>query len=327
MENDLVSIVVPVYNVENYLRKCLDSIIGQTYENIEIIIVNDGSTDNSLDICEEYKKKDDRIIIISKENGGLSDARNKGIDIAKGKYITFIDSDDYVDLEFISIMVSNIEKNNSDISIISHRVIYPNTIIDKSTKEEYVSGPEDILERMLYDRGIDVSAWAKLYKTSLFEHIRYPVGRLYEDSATTYKLIDNAKIISVKSVPLYNYVVRENSIANNNFSEKKMDLITSTKEMTDYIKDKYSGLIKGCERRLVYAYLSTLTQLARSNTRNKVIERELISFIKKNGKSVFWDKNTPKRDKFGILISFGGFTIFKLAWNTYTLIENRSISK
>ena len=148
-----VSIIIPAYNAEKTIKKCLNSVCNQTYENIEIIIVNDGSTDNSLDICEEYEKKDDRIIIISKENGGLSDARNKGIDIAKGKYITFIDSDDYVDLEFISIMVSNIEKNNSDISIISHRVIYPNTIIDKSTKEEYVSGPEDILERMLFDLG------------------------------------------------------------------------------------------------------------------------------------------------------------------------------
>ena len=325
MEEDLVSIVVPVYNVEQYLEKSINSIINQSYKKIEIIIVNDGSTDGSLEICNSFKKKDNRIEIISKQNGGLSDARNVGIERAKGKYITFIDSDDYIDDNYVEAMISSIKENDSDICIASHRVLYPNTIIDKSTKQNYVANSKEILSKMLYDDGIDVSAWAKLYKTELLSSIKYPVGRLYEDSATTYKLIDSATKICVNSVPIYNYIVRANSIANVKFNEKKFDLIKSTEEMTDYIKSKYPELEKGCKRRLVYAYLSTLTQLARSNEKDKKAEKKLIKFIRKNGLSVLFDKKTPKRDKFGIISSFLGFKIYKFAWNTYTQLENRNV--
>lgn len=315
--NDLISVIVPIYNVEKYLRKSIDSLINQSYKNIEIILIDDGSTDNCCTICDEYAIKDSRIKVIHKENGGLSDARNKGIDIAKGKYITFIDSDDYVELNYIDILYNTIIKYKADISIVGHRVWYEKNNFERAWYKEYVNKPKEILEKILYDDGIDLSAWAKLYKTELFKQIRFPKGRIFEDSATTYKLVDKSEKIAVNSIPLYNYIIRFNSISNASFSEKKMELITSTKEMTDYIRQKYPELSKGCDRRLMYAYLSTLTQFVKSGSKNKEIETQLLTYINENKKSILKDKRVHKRDKIALYSLTFGLKSYKLMWNIY----------
>ena len=239
----LISIVLPIYNVEKYIEKCMDSVLNQTYKNIEVILVDDGSPDRCPKICEEYAKKDNRIKVVHKENGGLSDARNAGIKVANGEYITFIDSDDYVDEDYVEFLYNNIEKTNADIAIGAHRVLYDSgKVIEKATHENSVLKPKEVLERILYDDGIDLSAWGKLYKISLFDDIKFPKGRLFEDSATTYMLVDKAKKIAVNSESKYNYIIRKDSISNASFSPQKMDLITSTREMSEYIKNKYPDL-------------------------------------------------------------------------------------
>ena len=323
-EKDLISIVIPVYNVEKYLQKCVESVKNQTYKNIEIILVNDGSTDKCTEICEKLKKEDGRIKVIHKKNGGLSDARNVGINNASGNYISFIDSDDYVEKNYISLLYDTLVSYNADMSIASHMVIYEKNHIDKSTGLEFKDNAENILEKMLYDDGIDLSAWGKLYKKQLFDEVRFPKGRLFEDSATTYKLIDKSEIIAVYSKPVYNYIIRRNSISNEEFSERKLDLIVSTKEMTDYIRNKYPNLSKACDRRLMYAYLSTLTQLSKSNIRNKKIENELMGYIKVHRKEILKDKKAPKRDKIGIISTMMGFQCFKYVWMIYSKITGRS---
>ncbi len=323
-DNELISIVIPIYKVEEYLKKCITSVLEQTYSNLEIILVDDGSPDNCGKICDEYAKKDERIKVIHKENGGLSDARNAGIIQATGNYITFIDSDDYVDENYVELLYTTLVSNEADISIASHRVLYNKKCIDKSTNENFCGKPELILEKILYDDGVDLSAWGKLYKINLFSKVKFPKGRLYEDSATTYQLIDMSKEIAVYSKPVYNYVIREESISNNKFSEKKLDLITSTKEMTDFIRNKYPDLENACNRRLMYAYLSTLTQLAKSEEKNKEIEIELKNYIKNNRKSVIKDKKTPKRDKFGIYSLMFGFEFYKFIWKSYSKLSGRS---
>ena len=324
-KDPLISIVIPAYKVEKYLEKCIDSVINQTYTNLEIILVDDGSPDNCPKICDEYAKKDSRIKVIHKENGGLSDARNKGIEIASGEYISFIDSDDYISQNYVEMLYENIKKYDSDIAIGGHKVLYDDgKIINRYTNEEFCISPKEALNKILYDDGIDLSAWAKLYKKDLFENIKYPVGRLYEDSATTYKLIDLAKKVSVHSVPIYFYIMRSESITNNNFSEKKLDLITSTKEMTEYIQIKYPELKAGCDRRLIYAYLSTLTQLTKSKVKYPKIQNELILFIKKNQAKILMDKRVPKRDKLGILSLNLGFNFYKLSWNFYSIFRGEN---
>lgn len=318
----LISVIVPIYNVEKYLDKCVNSILNQTYKNLEIILVDDGSPDNCPKMCDEYAKLDKRIKVIHKENGGLSDARNYGIDLSNGEYLSFVDSDDYVAADYVETLYKTIKKDTSDLAICGHVVLYTNgKKINRYTNENYNANSETILNKLLYDDGIDLSACSKLYRKDLFNMVRYPVGRLYEDAATTYKLIDLAEKISVNSLPIYYYIIRDDSISNNEFSNKKIDLITSTKEMTDYIRNKYPNLSDACDRRLMYAYLSTLTQLARSNTRHKKIEKNLIKYIRDNKKTIIKNKKVPKRDKYGIITACVGFNFYKLSWRLYSIFR------
>lgn len=314
---ELISVVIPVYKVEKYLEKCIESLLKQTYTKLEIILVDDGSPDNCGKICDDYAQKYSQIKVIHKENGGLSDARNTGIIHSKGSYITFIDSDDYVDEEYIEVLYNSIISNDADLSVVAHRVLYEKNCIDKSTSEMFCANSEIILEKILYDDGVDLSAWGKLYKISLFDEIKFPKGRLYEDSATTYKLIDSSEKIVVYSKALYNYVIRNDSISNNEFHEKKMDLITSTKEMTDFIKNKYPDLENACDRRLMYSYLSTLTQLAMSNKKFPEEQAKMMNYIKNNRLKILRDNRIPKRDKIALISTMFGFNTFRIMWNTY----------
>lgn len=315
--NPLVSVIIPVYNVEQYLDKCVQSVINQTYKNIEIILVDDGSPDKCPKMCDEYSVCDKRIKVIHKSNGGLSDARNAGIDAASGEYITFIDSDDYVEHNYVDLLVKEIIEYNADISCGKHNVIYEDRVIKQFSGNHYVLKPEEAFDMMLYHNDMDVSAWAKLYKKSLFDEVRFPVGRLYEDAATTYRLIDKSEVIVLYSVPIYNYIMRDNSITNNGFSERKLDLISSTREMTDYIRIHYPKLTDGCDRRLVYAYLSTLTQTLKANNVDKSIINNLTKYIKENGKGVLKDPKAPRRDKIAIICNMVSYSFFKVSWSLY----------
>ena len=323
-ENDLISVILPIYNVEPYLERAVDSIIKQTYRNIEIILVDDGSPDNCGNICDAYAKQDKRIIVIHKENGGLSDARNVGIKKASGKYITLVDSDDYVDDDYVEFLYSLIKNSGADMSICSHTVLYDNgTILTKATHELCVLDKKKVLERILYDDGIDLSAWAKMYDAKLFENVQYPKRRLFEDAATTYLLVDQCRKIAFGSESKYYYMIRSNSITTNNFSSKKLELITSTQEMTEYIKNKYPDLGNAADRRLMYAYLSTLSQLANCSERHLEEERFLIDYVKKNGLKFLKNKKVKKRDKFGIITAIMGFPIYKVSWNLYRKVTGR----
>ena len=317
----LISVIVPIWNVEKYLDKCIDSIVKQTYTNLEIILVDDESPDNCPKMCDEWAKKDNRIKVIHKKNGGLSDARNAGIDISTGDYITFIDSDDYVELNYVKFLYNNLIQNNADISMGKQYVRYPNKTLNTGSGNIYVVNPHDCFDMLLYSEDFDVSAWGKLYKKELFSDIRFPKGRIFEDAATTYKLIDKSKKVILNSQPIYNYIMRENSIINAEFKENKFDLITSTFEMTDYISNKYPDLKQACERRNMYAYLSTLAQLAKSKNKNKKYLNRLMTYIRKNRKSILKDKRIPSRDRFSLRSTYLGFNFFKLSWRFYLLIR------
>ena len=199
MENKaLISVVIPVYNVEEYISRCISSILEQTYRNLQIILVDDGSTDKSGEICGEYAKVDRRVTVIHQTNGGLSSARNTGIDKATGEYITFVDSDDFVSKEMVAYLFALAKNNDCDIAISTHNIIRG----EKVWKSYNLSGdvkmtPKRCIEKLLYDDGVDTSAWAKLYKLKLFNGVRYPVGKLYEDIATTYKIFLKANIMEL----------------------------------------------------------------------------------------------------------------------------------
>ena len=216
MEKDLISIIIPVYKVEKYLEKCIESVLKQTYTNLQVILVDDGSPDNCGKICDEYAKKDSRIEVIHKVNGGLSDARNVGIAKAKGKYIGFVDSDDYIKEDMYEILINLIKEYDADVSICN--------LYDVIEGKEYIRNKEngikeynriDILKEVLLDKNIQSYAWNKLYKKELFNEIKYPIGKKYEDIGTTFYIFEKCNKVVVTSEPEYYYLKRADSLVNN----------------------------------------------------------------------------------------------------------------
>ncbi len=261
-QDRLVTIVVPIYNVEKYLEKCLESLVKQTYENLQIVLVNDGSTDSSENICRKFMLEDNRIELINKVNGGLSDARNFGIDVTRGEYLLFVDSDDYLSPQTVEICMKTIEYTNADIVEFAVKKIFES---DSDRFETFEFDKNDIqifnhteaLTNILSYR-FKIVAWNKLYKTSLFNSIRYPKGKLHEDEFTTPYLVDNATIYCTVPYSLYAYVQREGSIMNTNFSDRRFDILEAYQERHRYFQEKYGNEYDAI---LDFGYLSILSNL------------------------------------------------------------------
>lgn len=241
----LISIIVPVYKVEKYLEKCIQSIINQTYNNLQIILVDDGSLDNCGKICDEYAKKDNRIEVIHKTNGGLSDARNVGISKAKGKYIGFVDSDDYIEKSMYEDLYNLIEENQSDVCICNfYNVVGNNKSLKNPDNGIQKYNKIDILREILIDSKIQSYAWNKLYKKELFDNIKYPVGKKYEDIGTTFYILEKCNKIIVTGTPEYYYLNRADSIVNNVNEKTIIDYIELITERYDYIEKNLKELGK-----------------------------------------------------------------------------------
>lgn len=245
MKNDLISIIIPVYKVEKYLEKCIESVLKQTYTNLQIILVDDGSPDNCGKICDEYAKKDSRIEVIHKANGGLSDARNVGISKAKGRYIGFVDSDDYIKEDMYEILLNLIKKYDADVSICNlYDVIDGNECIRNKENGIKEYSRLDILKEVLLDKNIQSYAWNKLYKKELFDEIKYPIGKKYEDIGTTFYLFEKCNKIVVTSEPEYYYLKRADSLVNNVTESTILDYTEIIIQRYLYIKQNIKELRK-----------------------------------------------------------------------------------
>ena len=239
--SNLISIIVPVYNVELYIRNCLNSLINQTYKNIEIIIIDDGSTDDSYKICCDFEKNDSRIRLYKKANGGLSSARNYGLDCALGDYISFVDSDDQLDLNYIDVLYNNILKTKAEISLGKIQKIYDNKIRKcHNNIITFYNSNYDILNYLSKSR--DYYACGILFKKSLFDNIRFPEGKFYEDIGTTYKLYSNAEGLCCTNYDGYLYFIRNNSISMQHSEKKLLDGIDFLFKKYTYIRIKYPNM-------------------------------------------------------------------------------------
>lgn len=236
----MISVIVPVYNVEKYIEKCIKSILKQTYTDFELILINDGSTDKSSEICYKYSKIDERIRLINKANGGLSSARNVGIDASIGDYITFVDSDDYISKYMLEELYNCLCNTSSDIAICSFKRIKENEIIIE--KKEFVE-PEILNSKTcfekIYSSKVDefTVAWAKLYKKDLFQKLRYPEGKIHEDEFITYKLFAQANRVAYLDTKLYFYLIRKQSIMNSGFSKKSLVRLEAYSERINYFEN------------------------------------------------------------------------------------------
>ena len=241
--NELISIIVPVYKVEPYIKRCVQSIIEQSYKNIEIILVDDGSPDKSGEICDEFSKKDERIKVIHKPNGGLSDARNAGLKIAKGEYIGFVDSDDYIENDMFECLYKLCTENKAQISIVSYYEYYNGKLISvrKNDKLEKFNKTEAIKE-LLIDSKIQSYAWNKLFKRELFDGIIFPTNKNFEDIATTLLLFEKAEKVVLLEEPKYHYLRRNDSIIGKKNYKTYNDYLNVTYDKFFYLDGKYHEL-------------------------------------------------------------------------------------
>ena len=235
--SDKISIIIPIYNVEKYLRECLDSIINQTYQNLEIILIDDGSPDQCGDICDQYAAVDARIKVIHKQNGGLSDARNTGLDICTGDWISFVDSDDYISPCFIEVMYKSAIENGSEISALywmeefwDQQNYRPKLDEKMENLHTTTISAREALELMFY-RNISLAAQTKLCRRDILNNIRFPFDYHYEDFATTYKEFLHANRVTIIHNKLYAYRLRADSITHQDFSEKKLSVIKICDEL------------------------------------------------------------------------------------------------
>ncbi len=243
--NGMISIIVPVYNVEKYLKRCIDSIIGQTCRDLEIILIDDGSTDACPQICDEYEKKDSRIKVVHRKNGGLSEARNTGLDMATGEYVGFVDSDDYILPEMYEILHQACEENHVAIAVCGRRIVDEN---DRVIKYEFCEeGPsilsaKEALRSFLTMERWDSAAWDKLYRRELFAEIRYPAGVYYEDQNVTARLVDRAGAFYHVGQALYSYRKRRGSITSLSFNQHSMDEVKQAELLKEFVDANYLDL-------------------------------------------------------------------------------------
>lgn len=321
--NPLITIIVPVYNVENYLEKCVASLCSQTYENLEIILIDDGSPDKSGLICDELQEKDERIVVIHQKNTGVSKARNAGLDVMRGEYVTFVDGDDYVAPEFIECLYHAIASKNADIATCGHYRVNPDSSMQKiytlsDDPEEIfcLTGEESIIQ-LFYGKVCSASSGSKLYKKSLFQSVRFPDYIMGEDTFVVYYTFKQAEMIAHTNKPLYYYVQHSSSVTNSRCNYIKF---------YDYVK-LYDHIIRSVGSNVDQAFFAALTnRLIENNfwvymklrnchglyfTEKKHIEDN----IKKYRKYVIANPQAEPRVRAACLLSYGGMHVLDMIYD------------
>lgn len=311
MAKNLISIIVPVYNAEKYLSRCIESILNQTYKNIQLIIINDGSTDKSLEIIEKYAANDNRIVLVDKENTGVSDSRNRGLDIATGEYIGFVDADDYVESEMYEILYQEILSDEADICCCGYQQKFADYRYDIAIDEKLVlNGTEAIISQYLRQdirNGIFDGNWNKLFKKKCIENIRYENIKHGEDILFQYKAFLNCdKMVCIPNL-LYHYVSNENSATNMEFNKNKLSIIDVAREIKEITIARYPHL-----EELAYAFNLTWNIAllqdyydGKINTNIKsVVENIREDFI--NNRKKYWGNKYSKRLDQYYYIAFTG---------------------
>lgn len=283
----LVSVIVPVYNVEQYLEQCIKSIVNQTYHNLEIILVNDGSTDGSGTICEQYRKKDHRIQVIHQENRGLSGARNAGMDVFSGEYIMFIDSDDFVDHEIVEVMLREALENKLDI------VLCGTVLCDQSGNKMSSSAiarseiyTEDLFHPFFRSDYYSVSAWGKLYHRDMVKGIYFPDRKYHEDMFVAHRFLSRAKRVMIMDKAYYWYRQVQGSITHRSFQIKHLDAIEACVERSNFIKEIESKWSDESNAALVYTCCKCLERMFQASYYDREREQKIQRLVRQHVKQL-----------------------------------------
>lgn len=308
----LISVIVPVYNVEGCLERCIQSILVQTYENMEIILIDDGSTDSSGAICDRYSGTDNRIRIIHQANGGLSDARNSALNVLHGEYLAFIDSDDFVSEDYIEYLYHLIQINDADISFAGSQSFADMSKIRRDKSPGYLLLPaQAAIEKMLLTKGCSHTAWGKLYRSDLWSSQRFPKGLLYEDYATIYRVFADAHQTVFGNASKYYYYQREDSIMKSKFSEENLVLLDISDDVTKFIIEKYPDLFVEAMRLNLVSYCKVLKNILDVDFGVYRDEQlKIINYIKKRGPILLKSPKISKTDKIKIVSLYFGRRVF-----------------
>lgn len=253
-----VSVVVPIYNSEKYIERCIKSLLSQEFDSYEIVLVDDGSTDTSSELCESYKKNCDRVKVLHKKNGGMSDARNYGVKYSSGQYITFVDSDDSVVPEYISTLFDLILKYNADMSLGGFNIIENDKILNSKNKEDcdYCLDGKETFRKLLYGGDVSSSACSLMIKRECALKNEFPVGRYHEDDLTSYKYYLDSNKVAITNRRIYNYYQNEGSVMHT-FNQQILDLLYATENYFKVAKEMGSSfyLAASCRKFIVYLYI------------------------------------------------------------------------
>ena len=315
-KEDMISVIIPVYNVKPYLQMCADSVFAQTFRNLEIIFVDDGSTDGSGEICDELALQDPRVRVIHQENGGLSDARNTGIGASTGSFLYFLDSDDAISPVTMAHLWTACVRTRADVAIGDHiRFSEDKVPEERRTFSSEALSTEEAIRRMLLNQGYTNTAWGKLFRRELWENIRFPKGLLNEDLAVIYDVMVNVRKTAVVRDALYFYRVRKGSIMTSRIGERNLPLLDTSERVTNMIIEHYPSLRGPAIRLQVVLYMRFLSDLLETDYRMYPdVQRRIINSLKGYRKEFMRSPDVRKVDKLKMASLLAGKRAFYLLY-------------
>lgn len=321
----LISVIIPVYNVEKYIDKCIDTVCNQSYQNYEIILVDDGSTDSSRKKCDTYLKKDKRIKVFHKHNGGLSDARNYGVRKSNGDYIVFVDADDYVSRDYLEDLYRLLYAYKADVAVMRLCAVTEHRKVSFNSKKDVLASSrclnsEKALEEMFYCKW-GVTACGKIYKKSLVNVYPYPVGMLDEDLATTYKILGSCKRIAVTDKIDYAYVQRSGSITHRNITEQDLLGMTAAQEQLDYIKQRYPNIYLAALHRYAIQIVQYIPSILHGTKENKKIFNKLRAKLRPCYIQILCDSKVKLIKKIYFTTILFGYAPTVILWNLISVLK------
>jgi len=323
----LLSIIVPVYNKEKYIEDCINSILGQTLRDFELILVNDGSTDTSYQKCREYLAKDSRIILIDQKNAGVSAARNKGLSVARGAYIGFIDSDDTIEADMYDILIRNIIASGADISVCRLRVVFSDKIVSPAESEGVIIYGHDDALAHFFKQQFDVSANNKIYKAGLLKNVEFE-GRIYEDILFVCRVFAAADTVVFENTVKYNYLVRESSVSMSKFDLRYMETIAVSARMVDLMVRENTKAITKAKGFDVITNISLLNLLLMAGRKKYSAQySQVVGNLKAYHSFIITSGCVGRKHKYAFLLFSASPGLYRTLMYTYCLLTGSELIK
>lgn len=313
-----ISIIVPVYDVAQYLHKCVDSILAQTFQDFELILVDDGSPDESGQICDDYAQQDDRVQVVHKLNGGLSSARNAGIEVAQSPYLAFVDSDDYVSSGMYQSLFDDITESNADMAICGIYDVYGQQAPKILPLVKEIVSPHDATKMILEAKLISVHAVNKLYRRELFDEVRYPEGSITEDAAVIFSLVAQCERIAVNTKQQYYYVHREETISSAHFAPRDLATIQIWAKNEQQVIAQYPDLKDAVHTRVCWANFIVLDKIVLSEHWQQFAERkDIVRYLKHNRQFILKNQTFTRGRKLAFLGLLLNIRLYRQATKIY----------